>query len=479
MEYSKDGRSYEERTHCPLMDGIGYVTELLNSQERESNKEYMHTSNKFFDKLYQKKIPRTAWEVNRKRNRILNETVKNSSPQFYVEQSFKANTVDDEGEYHFKLDPEFMNCNSVYKTIGLRGVYMKPKRYTLHYACNLNITVPAAHESLALANMPIMHYTYIGYQQYLGEDRLESIEATIYDSEQNKYLINYRQNYRTGKVISLYLKINDHPSVTVENISYISDYDIGDGKTVDFTFDPSGEINITTNYTESSIRYSIDETFTKEYPYDIDDTTCVDCERTKYAYKSTIDVTSNFSLTLLPENSIEVFAYEVCKQVNEKLKSDSDDHVNVCEIEFDYDSNHNTLVFHFNSSEDGVRVEGRFVPIDSKHLSENLTFNHILNQADYPADPKYSSDIVFTNVWDRENFFVHATYMNLTEYNQLDRTGNLYPKPTKLTRYTSSSPDIYFWTSVNGTDDKFVLVDQEFEVNVALAGTLNNADITF
>ena len=68
--------------------------------------------------------------------------------------------------------------------------------------------------------------------------------------------------------------------------------------------------------------------------------------------------------------------------------------------------------------------------------------------------------------------------MNLVQYNQLDRTGNLYPKPTKLTRYTSNVPDIEFWTSINGVDP-FILVDQDFKVDAALAATLNNADITF
>ena len=149
-----------------------------------------------------------------------------------------------------------------------------------------------------------------------------------------------------------------------------------------------------------------------------------------------------------------------------------------CEIGFDYESNRNCLIFHFDSSEVGVRVEGRFIPIDSRHLPDCMTFNNILNQTNYPTDPPYCSDIIFRNVWNREYFFVHASYMNLVQYNQLGRTGEIYPKPTKLTRFTSNVPDIEFWTSINGVDP-FVLVDQDFEVDAALAATLNNADITF
>ena len=91
MEFTKDGRSYEERMRCPLMDGIGYVTELLNSQERGNVKEHVSPSNELFNKLYHKKLSKTAEEENQKNkkknaryNKILNETVKNSAPQFYV-----------------------------------------------------------------------------------------------------------------------------------------------------------------------------------------------------------------------------------------------------------------------------------------------------------------------------------------------------------------------------------------------------------
>ena len=187
--------------------------------------------------------------------------------------------------------------------------------------------------------------------------------------------------------------------------------DISDGKAVDIEFYPDGEVVISTNYTIDGVRYYVVEIFDKSYPFDTSDTTCENCERTKYTFTSTINVTTNFSLTLLPENSIEVFAYEVCKQVNEKLKDNTNEHVNVCEIDFDYESNHNCLTFHFDSSEAGVRVKGRFIPIDSRHLPDSMTFNNILNQTNYPADPAFCSDIIFRNVWNREYFFVHASYM--------------------------------------------------------------------
>ena len=287
MEFTKDGRSYEERTRCTLMDGIGYVTELLNSQERESTKEHMNPSNMLFNKLYHKKLSKTAEEENQKNksknrryNKILNETVKNSAPQFYVEQSFKTDSVDNNaGRYSFKLDPNFMSCNSVYKTIGLRGVFMKPKRYTLRYACDLNITVPSASEKLALTHQPTIEYKNIGYKTYLGKKKLESIEATIYDSVQNEYFVFYRQDYRTGKPISLSVQINDNQSVTVHETNSALDIDIGNNKKVDFEFYPEGEVYIRIKYTLDGVEYCVSESFDKVKPFDTSDTSCKNCVR--------------------------------------------------------------------------------------------------------------------------------------------------------------------------------------------------------
>lgn len=101
-----------------------------------------------------------------------------------------------------------------------------------------------------------------------------------------------------------------------------------------------------------------------------------------------------------------------------------------------------------------------------------------MNQSKWKIKSDCDDALIFYNIWNRENFFVHASFMNLVQYNQLGHTGESYPKPTKLTKYTSSVPDIEFWMSLNGVDP-FILVDQDFTVNLALAATLNNADITF
>ena len=136
LNFFKDGTSYDERTYCPAMDGIGYVTDLLNAQERPQHVS-MRPSNQMFNKFYKVSQPSKKTKL----NKLMNDTLKNSSPQFYVEQQFSTEgKYSNGGRYEFKLDPNFMSCNSVYKTLALRGIYMRPKRYTVNYAAEIQLT---------------------------------------------------------------------------------------------------------------------------------------------------------------------------------------------------------------------------------------------------------------------------------------------------------------------------------------------------
>lgn len=478
-----DGRSYNERMPETLIDGVGYVTELLNSQERQPSDKHIKITNALFNKLASKPIITASDKIkdkNKRYNKILNETVKNSSPQFYVEQSFKANGSNkNNGRYTFKLDPNFMSCNSVYKTVALRGIFMKPKRYTCRYKFEGKVEVPQADPvALPVTNKPTFEYMTIIPNKPDSINRLWKVNAKIIDSDGNEYIVKCELTPSSGKVKHMRVTINNTYVGEINGGRTIEDIDVGDGKTVNFTFYPRGTVIIQTFYTAESINYRIEERFVKVNALDKNDTNCKEITKFKYTFASTLATSVNLSITLLPENSIEVFAYEICKQVNEKLNSDSSEHIKACELDFDYEDNTNTLEFKFRSTITNDTVECRFIPIDNLHESDSLTFYNILNQSNFEINPDFDSNIVFNNVWNREYFFVHASYMNLVQYNQLGRTDEIYPKPTKLTRYTSSIPDIEFWTSMNGVDP-FNLVDQDFEVDAALAATLNNADITF
>ena len=475
-----DGRSYNERMPETLIDGVGYVTELLNSQERQPSDKHVKITNALFNKLASKPIITASDKIkdkNKRYNKILNETVKNSSPQFYVEQSFKANGSNkNNGRYTFKLDPNFMSCNSVYKTVALRGIFMKPKRYTCRYKFDAKVIVPKADPvALPVTTNPTFKYTSIRYKKH----KLTHVEAEIHDSDDNEYVVDCDIVPSSGKISNMFVTINNLYNGIVHGNNMIENIEIEDGKTVNFTFYPRGSVKIQTFYASEGVNYKIEESFDKTEQLSKKDTTCTNITKFKYTLSSaSLESSANLNVTLLPENSIEVFAYEICKQVNEKLNSDNNEHIKACELDFDYEDNISTLVFKFRSTITKDIVQGRFIPIDDKHESDSLTFYNILNQSNFNINPDFDSNIVFNNVWNREYFFVHASYMNLVQYNQLGRTDEIYPKPTKLTRYTSSIPDIEFWTSMNGVDP-FDLVDQDFEVDAALAATLNNADITF
>ena len=476
--FFKDGRTYEERTRSTLMDGEGYITDLFRAQERTSD--HVRVTNEMFNKFY--KAPKISKKT--KYNKLLNDTIKNSSPSFYVEQAFNTDGVEmDNGRYNFKLDPSFMSCNSVYKTIALRGIFMKPKRYVLRYALDMIVMPPERTEKITITNEPIFEYDVIemSKQTYYSKNRVSGVEATIIDENGDQYDVTYKQDYKyrgdtfqsnTPLGIDVYYKgqkySSEHNSVTFED----------NDKEISFTFHPEGIVEIVRIYKVGDDTYIETMEFEKDEPWDEGTSDCTVTINTKVINSEPIGVKIPFNITLLPENSIEVFAHEVTTLINSKLMANDNEHINKCEVSYDYESNINRLTFIYRSNEDNTIVEARFTPIDNKHRSECITFNNILNQINYPINPVYGTETVFNNVWNREYFFVHASYMNLVQYNQLGRSGEIYPKPTKLTRYSSSIPDIEFWTSLNGIDP-FVLHDQDFEVDLALAATLNNADITF
>ena len=510
--FFKDGRSYEERTRSTLMDGEGYVTDLLNAQER-TGPDHVHITNKMFNKFY--KPPQVSKKT--KYNKILNNAVKTSSPAYYMEQAFNSNAADvHNNRYRFKLDPSFMSCNSDYKTIALRGVFMKPKRYTLNYALELQVTplnIPVSKDPPHALTMEYKKYFHLRnhYDKFI-------VEFTDFDGI--TYTIDYKQkpseNHRWKHTEVIEMKVGTNgqywskDNIAGNNASFIkyridNDDEHSDYFNIELEFLPHGYVSLYKSryrYDEELDEYvhCYDELLVFErdrpWPTSYDKYGLVEkhdnnnCHVIRYEEYSRIINESKayrkicpFHITLLPENSIEVFAHEVTAQINNQLKQDDAEMFQRCEMLYDYDNVNNTLVFNFEyngvDEDDLSTVKARFKPLDEyKNRNDHITFNYILNQVDYPILPTPLSKIVFHDVWNREHFYIHASYMNVVQYNQLGRTGEIYPKPTKLTRYSSSSPDIEFWTSVNGIDP-FPLVDQDFEVDVALAATLNNAEITF
>lgn len=122
----------------------------------------------------------------------MNDTLKTSSPMFYVKQMFNTDGLDsNDSRYHFKLDLNFISCNSLYKTLALRSVEMKTKRYVVNYAVELKITPPASTTSIDPTNQPKFEYTDIKTRYWHNVNIVAGVEAKTYDENQKIYTVYY------------------------------------------------------------------------------------------------------------------------------------------------------------------------------------------------------------------------------------------------------------------------------------------------
>ena len=53
-------------------------------------------------------------------------------------------------------------------------------------------------------------------------------------------------------------------------------------------------------------------------------------------------------------------------------------------------------------------------------------------------------------MWNREFLFVHASFVNGTSFNYLGRSGEFYPKPSKMYKFAGGSNRFYFQLSYDG-----------------------------
>ena len=85
---------------------------------------------------------------------------------------------------------------------------------------------------------------------------------------------------------------------------------------------------------------------------------------------------------------------------------------------------------------------------DAKHF-----FNIIQNPINYRLPTNTADGTMthtFNHIWNREFLFVHASFVNGTSFNYLGRSGEFYPKPSKMYRFGGSSQQFYFELSFDG-----------------------------
>jgi hypothetical protein len=76
-------------------------------------------------------------------------------------------------------------------------------------------------------------------------------------------------------------------------------------------------------------------------------------------------------------------------------------------------------------------------------------FWHLLNQADGAITANPAKEFIFPNVWDRQELFIHASFVTNTTAGYLGRGGEFYYKPSKIYPCDSQS-SFYLELSFDG-----------------------------
>jgi hypothetical protein len=87
-----------------------------------------------------------------------------------------------------------------------------------------------------------------------------------------------------------------------------------------------------------------------------------------------------------------------------------------------FDTSNNPLVFEIKD------------PKDVGHDHETDAFFQMLNVEGAPTFSDYTlkSSYTFRNVWNRKDLFLHASFVSNTTAGYLGRSGEFYPKPSKI-----------------------------------------------
>ena len=88
--------------------------------------------------------------------------------------------------------------------------------------------------------------------------------------------------------------------------------------------------------------------------------------------------------------------------------------------------------------------------VDAMYESESQCGLIELLNTTYKYLNTISDSFDFYNVWNRESLFVHASFVNGTSFQVLGKSGEFYPKPSKMYRFNGNSPDFYFELSYDG-----------------------------
>ena len=185
---------------------------------------------------------------------------------------------------------------------------------------------------------------------------------------------------------------------------------------------------------------------------------------------------SRFNLHFLPTDDIETIMSTMCYYINNFIKSDlkSKSHPEYAfTLQYWYDSATNKAQFYdvlSDISEDGLSLDWTDATVDFTFHWVNKDFLSTFNdkpETDWASykHKQISSDFFeeeddetiynvtyyeFENVWNRKFCFIHASFVTGTSFQYLGRSGDFYPKPSKMYQFTGNSTDFTLAVSYDG-----------------------------
>ena len=174
------------------------------------------------------------------------------------------------------------------------------------------------------------------------------------------------------------------------------------------------------------------------------------------------------NLHFLPSDDIDTImstmCYEFNKMIKEKWRISDDKHV--FDIHYKYNTITNEAMFYLIRNNDESINDWDNVKVDFSILKVNNDFKTLFNmnnEIEQCKDLVSSNDLditdennyftrtyTFSNVWNRRFCFIHASFVSGTSFNYLGRSGDFYPKPSKIYKATGNTTDFTLAISFNG-----------------------------
>ena len=181
--------------------------------------------------------------------------------------------------------------------------------------------------------------------------------------------------------------------------------------------------------------------------------------------------TKSFNLHFLPTDDIDTIMSTMCYWFNKfieetwgKVTSENNDNKHKFNIHYRYDNITNEAMFYAIRDEDATwantdfnflitNVNGDFLTTFnvSDDITERGEFVNASELGITKPDNSYRTPAYrFTNVWNRRFCFIHASFVSGTSFNYLGRSGDFYPKPSKMYKFIGSTTDFTLSISFNG-----------------------------